>query len=278
MIKDKLGHINYHENNDELIGKVSSRSNIRFSVYSVISVVELFIEEVIEKGEKVMVGSEKGVWENHCGLLLAFVVILGAFCVFYPKSGLAVDDYPGFGFLVGWTQYTEISIDQKDVDISQQIAQIIFRDPQSFWLSFGLGQEKIDTDSPFSQGQEIDDDLCFHAAGAYYIAPNLELGIPADLSLGASYSRSRHDVAEDKLTHQRITVTANLEWDYPPATPYIRVGALQSDLEYSALDEDNTSVFFVGGIQFAFAQRLFLGAEFNISEDIGFGGTLAYSF
>ena len=229
-----------------------------------------------------MVQSERMAYKKHCRLSLILALILGIFLVFCPKPGQAGDDYPGFGFLVSWTQYTEISIEQNqkqnDVDISQQIAQIIFRDPQSFWFSFGLGQEKIDTDYTFSQGKEIDDDLCFHAAGAYYIAPNLELGIPADLSLGASYSRGRHDVGKDKLTHQRITVTANLEWDYPPATPYICVGALQSDLDYPTLDEDSTSVFFVGGIRFSFAQRLFLGAEFNISEDIGFGGTLGYSF
>lgn len=225
-----------------------------------------------------MVRKERRVRKNHWWFSLILALILGASLAFYPKPGQAGDDYPGFGFLGSWTQYTEISIDQKDVEISQQVAQIIFRDPQSFWLSFGLGQEKIDTDYPFSPGKEIDDDLCFHAAGAYYIAPNLELGIPADLSLGASYSRARHDVAKDKLTHQRITVTVNLEWDYPPATPYIHVGALQSVLDYPARDEDSTSVFFVGGIRFSIAQRLVIGAEFNISEDIGFGGTFGYSF
>ena len=225
-----------------------------------------------------MVQSDKRAWKKQCLLLSSLVFVLGAFLVCYPKPGQAVDDYPGFGFSVTWTQYTEISIGQKDVEISQQVAQIIFKDPQSFWLSFGLGQESIDTESPVFQGQEIDDALCFHAAGAYYIAPNLELGIPADLSVGASYSRARHDVLQDKLTHQRITDTMNLEWDYPPATPYIRIGALQSNLEYLGLDEDNTSVFFEGGVRFFLAQRLLIGAEFNISEDIGFGGTLGYSF
>ena len=229
-----------------------------------------------------MFQKERRIFKRHFGLPLIFMLFLGIFLVFYPQLGQAQDDYPGFGFMANWTQHTEISIEQNgkqnDVDISQQIAQIIFRDPQTFWLSFGLGQEKIDTDYTFSPGTKIDDDLCFHVAGAYYLAPNLELGIPADLSLGADYSRARHDVNGEKLTHQRITATFNLEWDYPPATPYIRVGALQSVLDHPSLDEDSTSAFFVGGIRFSLAKRLFLGAEFNISEDIGFGATLGYSF
>ena len=177
-------------------------------------------------------------YQNHYDFVLIFTLILGMSLVFCPQSGQAVDDYPGFGFSATWSQYTEISIEQNqkqnDVNISQQIAQILFKDPQSFWLSFGLGWEKID-DYPLPQGKEIDDDLCFHIAGAYYIAPNLEFGIPADLSLDVEYSRARHDVAEDKLTHQRFTATVNLEWDYPPATPYIRAGMLHSTIKYTAL-------------------------------------------
>jgi len=209
------------------------------------------------------------VQRERLGMILLLAIILAC-----PTLGLAQDNYPGFGLQLSWTQYTEISKNQNDVKISQPIAQVIYRDPQLFWLSFGLGQEKIDADSWL----DIDDALCFHAAGAYYLASNLEFGIPADFSIGAEYSRARHDMGNDKLTHQRIIGTANLEWDFPPSTPYIRVGVLNASLDSPLVDENETSALFVGGVRFFLAQQLTLGAEFNISADIGFGGVLGYYF
>jgi len=225
-----------------------------------------------------MVQREKGSNWDWPGLrlmvILAFGIILAC-----SKPVAAQDDYPGFGLFGSWTQYTEISKNQTDVKVSQQIAQIIYRDPQAFWLSFGLGLEEMDAPHyKEDYGQDIDNALCFNAAGAYYLAPNMEFGIPADFSIGAEYSRARHDIGDNKLTHQRIIGTANLEWDFHPATPYIRVGALHVTLNSSNGDEDHTSALFIGGARFSLAQRLTLGAEFNISEDIGFGGLLGYSF
>ncbi|MEW5800760.1 MAG: hypothetical protein AB1847_01530 [bacterium] len=212
---------------------------------------------------------------NRLGLRLIGILALGMVLII-PKAVSAQDDNAGFGLHLSWTQYTEISGNRNDVKVSQQIAQIAYRDPQAFRLSFGLGLEEID-DLP-EYGGEIDDALCFQATGAFYLAPNLEFGIPADLSLTAEYSRARHDAGDDKLTHQRIIATATMEWDFPPATPYIRVGALYASLDSPDKDEDNTSALFIGGVRFSLAQRLSLGAEFNISQDIGFGALLGYSF
>jgi len=233
-----------------------------------------------------MVQREKVLNRNWLCLKLMIVLSLGMVLA-CTKSAAAQDDYPGFGLHASWTQYTEISKNQSDVKVSQQLAQITYRDPQSFWLSFGLGQEEMDAQQYKEEyGKDIDDALCFNAAGAYYLAPNLELGIPADLSIGAEYTRARHDIGDTRLTHQRIIGTANLEWDFHPATPYIRVGALYVTLDSSHGDEEHTShgdeehtsALFIGGVRFSLAQRLTLGAEFNISEDIGFGGLLGYSF
>lgn len=198
----------------------------------------------------------------------------------------AQDDYPGFGTLVSWTQYTEMSLDGNDLEASQQIAQIIYRDPQFFWFSFGFGREEIDFGQKFD-GYEVDDAaLCFHIGGAYYLAPNLELGVPADFSLNIEYSRARYDVDDydvddnDKLTHQRILGSVGLEWDFPPATPYFRVGALHSILDANAtlFEEEKTTALFVGGIRVSPTQRFSLGMEFNLSEDIGFGANLGFYF
>jgi len=212
---------------------------------------------------------------------LALGIVLISIVLISSKLAAAQDDYAGFGLHVSGSQYTEISKDQSDVKVSQQIAQITYRDPQVFWLSFGLGQEEMDAPAYKEKysGQDIDDALCFNVAGAYYLAPNLEFGIPADFSIGAEYSRARHDIGDDdRLTHQRIIGTANLEWDFHPATPYIRVGALHATLDSPDKDEDHTSALFIGGVRFLLAQRITLGAEFNISEDIGFGGLLGFSF
>jgi|GEM_PF-3536922 len=220
-----------------------------------------------------------GIWPWALPMILTAVVVGSVILAAGPHAALAQDDYPSFGLRLNWTQYIEISKDQQDVEVSQQTAQIAYREPQFFWLSFGLGQEKID--APHCCWQEIDDALCFQVAGAYYIAPNIELGIPADFSLGAEYSRSRHDYGKDsRLTHQRLIGTANLEWDLHPATPYIRFGALYSSLDTSGNDknEDETSGLFIGGLRFSLTQGLILGAEFNISRDIGFGALVGYYF
>jgi hypothetical protein len=234
-----------------------------------------------------MVQREKVSSRNRLGLRLTVILALGivliSIVLVSSKLAAAQDDYAGFGLHVSGSQYTEISKNQSDVKISQQLAQITYRDPQVFWLSFGLGQEEMDApaykDKEKYSGQDIDDALCFNVAGAYYLAPNLEFGIPADFSIGAEYSRARHDIGDDvRLTHQRIIGTANLEWDFHPATPYIRVGALHATMDSPDKDEDHTSALFIGGVRFLLAQRLTLGAEFNISEDIGFGGLLGFSF
>ena len=222
-----------------------------------------------------MVQTQKKPARGLPGLRLMVILVLGIILA-CSKAVSAQDDYPAFGLRLSWTQYTEISKNQNDVKVSQQIAQITYRDPQAFWLSFGLGQEEIDAQQHYDQ--DVDDALCFHAAGAYYLAPNLELGVPADFSIGAEYSRARHDVGDAKLTHQRIIGTANLEWDFSPATPYVRVGALNVTLNRPGEDENQTSAIFIGGVRFTLAQQLTLGVEFNISEDIGFGGILGYSF
>ncbi|MEW6380959.1 MAG: hypothetical protein AB1611_15305 [bacterium] len=228
-----------------------------------------------------MVRSERNPARYRHGLRLTSVIILlaGIIILACPHRLLAQDDYPAFGLRLNGTQYIEISQNQHDVTVSQQIAQIVYRDPQFFWLSFGLGREEIDAPHLY-EGQDIDEALCFQVAGAYYLAPNLELGIPADFSIGAEYSRARHDIGkDDRLTHQRLIGTANLEWDFHPATPYVRVGALYATLDASGWpDEDQTSALFIGGLRFSLTQGLSLGAEFNISQDIGFGGTIGYIF
>jgi hypothetical protein len=211
---------------------------------------------------------------------LVLAVLLGILLITPYRCAQAQGDYPGFSLRTSWTEYTELSKQLTDVVVTQQLAQLVYQDPQFFWLSFGLGNEEIDrqVDELLPQGDEIDDALCFQAAGAYYLAPDLALGVPADFSIGAEYTRSRHDVEGGKLTHQRIIGTANLEWDFPPAVPYLRVGALHSTLDWPDRDDDQTTALFVGGISFSLAQRLTASAEFNISEDIGFGGSVGYSF
>ncbi|MGA1874587.1 MAG: hypothetical protein ACMUIA_03160 [bacterium] len=212
---------------------------------------------------------------------LVLAVLLGILLIAPYRCAQAQGDYPGFSLRASWTEYTELSRQLTDVVVTQQLAQLVYQDPQFFWLSFGLGREEIDLegDEPWPPGYEIDDALCFQAAGAYYLAPDLALGIPADFSVGAEYTRSRHDVEGGKLTHQRILGTANLEWDFHPAVPYLRVGVLNSILNFPAGDdEDQTTALFVGGVRFSLAQQLSAGVEFNISEDIGFGGSLGYSF
>lgn len=230
-----------------------------------------------------MVRSEKSPARNRSGLIVEIIlmagIIAGIVILACPHRLLAQDDYPGFGLRLHGNQYVELTKNQHDVTVSQQVAQITYRDPQFFCLSFGLGREEVDAPH-FYDRQDIDGALCFQIAGAYYLAPNLELGIPADFSIGAEYSRARHDIGkDDRLTHQRLIGTANLEWDFRPATPYVRVGALYANLNASGWrDEDQTSALFVGGIRFSPTQGLSLGAEFNISQNIGFGATLGYIF
>ncbi len=190
----------------------------------------------------------------------------------------AQEEYPGFGVLIDWNFYREIQKNQDSIKTTQQLAKFFYRNPQMFWLSFGLGREEVDADYSSQKNIEIDDALCFHASGAYYLAPNLELGVPADFSISAEYSRSLHDMEKDTLTHQRIIGTLNLEWDALPAKPYIRIGALQSIFDSPRIDENKASALFIGGVQFFLTQQFTIRGEFNISKDIGFSGGLGYFF
>lgn len=219
--------------------------------------------------------------KNNQKLLVMIGVLVFLFISMAPT--IRAQGYPpGFDLRIEWEHFEEQSKDRREIDASQIGARIGYSLPQTFDIFVALGWEELDARLDGSD-VDLDPALAFRVGGKLYAVRAIPMGVPADFTLSLSYSTAKHEEVQNKkdFTHRRIIGTAGLEWRYVRSIPYMKLGVLYSELdtpEDFGEDFDQTSLLIAAGVYAPLLDYVYLRAEINVCQEIGYAVGIQYRF
>jgi hypothetical protein len=216
---------------------------------------------------------------NNQKLLVMIGVLIILFITMVPT--IKAQGYPpGFDLRIEWEHFEEQSKDRREMDASQVGARISYSMPQTFDIFVALGWEEMNARL---NGTDVDLDpaLAFRIGGKLYTIRALPIGVPADFTLSFSYSTAKHEEAQTKADydHRRIIGTFGLEWRYMRSIPYMNLGVLYSELDTPSTENfDQTSLLIAAGVYAPLIDNVYLRAEINVCQEIGYAIGIQYRF
>jgi len=186
---------------------------------------------------------------------------------------------PGFDLRIEWEHFEEQSKDRREMDVSQMGARMGYSLPQTFDIYVGLSWQDLNARL---NGSDVDLDpaLAFRVGGKVYAVRAIPMGVPADFTVALSYSTAKHEEAttKDDYSHRRIIGTGGLEWRYVNTVPYLNFGILYSELEAPLEEFDQTSLLISAGVYAPILENVYLRAEVNVVQEIGYAMGLQFRF
>ncbi|MGA1790555.1 MAG: hypothetical protein ACMUIM_03640 [bacterium] len=186
---------------------------------------------------------------------------------------------PGFDLRIEWEHFEEQSKDRREMDVSQMGARMGYSLPQTFDIYVALSWQDLNARL---NGSDIDLDpaLAFRVGGKVYAVRAIPMGVPADFTIALSYSTAKHEEATTKedYSHRRIIGMGGLEWRYVNTVPYLNFGILYSELEAPLEEFDQTSLLISAGVYAPILENVYLRAEVNVVQEIGYAMGLQFRF